>query len=139
MRYVWQCFRQPVSSALTLNRQEALTALATAMIAIDDEVSPLEMTALRTQLTALGIDVDAQLLAQVQRWLQSVDPLELFWAGVRGIDPADRETAVKLVAKLALADGVTLVEENDLVAVLGETFGMNHAQIRTLVQQATHP
>lgn len=137
MRYVWERFRQPVPSSLALNRQEALVALATAMMAIDDEVSPAEMGLLHNQLLGLGIVVDSRVLQQVQTWLRQVDPLELFWAGVRGLDPTDRETAVQLLAKLALADGVALVEENDLVAVLGEVLGFSPAQIRALVQRAT--
>jgi hypothetical protein len=51
--------------------------------------------------------------------------------------PQDREIALTLVARLALADGQTLVEENDLVAILGETLGFSYQDICLLVQQAT--
>lgn len=121
MRYVWERFRQPVPSSLVLNRQEALVALATAMMAIDDEVAPAEMGSLHKQLIGLGLGVDSRVIQRVQTWLRQVDPLELFWAGVRGLDPADRETAVRLLAQLAL----------------GEVLGFGPAQIRALVQWAT--
>jgi len=137
MRYVWQRFRQPVPTTLCLSPQESLTALATAMIAIDDEVLPVELAKLREQLVAAGVEVSPALWAQVSRWVQEVDPLELFWAGVRGLVPHDRELAVKMVARLALADGETLIEENDLVALLGEALGFSHQEVRRLVAQAT--
>ncbi|MEN9217282.1 MAG: TerB family tellurite resistance protein [Gloeomargarita sp. HHBFW_bins_162] len=137
MRYVWERLRQPVPTALTLDRQESLTALATAIIAIDDEVLPVELAQLATQLTSAGVDLDPHLLAQVEQWLREVDPLELFWAGVQGLAPQDREMALKIVAKLAIADGETLIEENDLVAILGETLGFSYQDTCLLVQQAT--
>jgi hypothetical protein len=137
MRYVWERLRQPIPTALTLDRQESLAALAAAVIAIDDEVLPVELVQLEVQLTAAGVDRSPHLLGQVERWLREVDPLELFWAGVRGVVPQDREIALTLVARLALADGQTLVEENDLVAILGETLGFSYQDICLLVQQAT--
>ncbi|WP_448380400.1 TerB family tellurite resistance protein [Gloeomargarita sp.] len=137
MRYVWQQFRRPVPTTLSLTPQESLTALATAMIAIDDEVLPVELAKLREQLVAAGVDVSPSLWARVSQWVQEVDPLELFWAGVRGLVPQDRELAVKMVARLALADGETLIEENDLVALLGEVLGFSHQEVRRLVAQAT--
>ncbi len=137
MRYVWERFRQPIPTALTLDRQESLTALAAAVIAIDDEVLPVELTQLVEQLAVVGVDLSPGLREQVRQWLREVDPLELFWAGVQGLVPQDREIAVKMVARLALADGQTLVEENDLVAILGETLGFSHQDICRLVQQAT--
>ncbi|APB33203.1 hypothetical protein GlitD10_0885 [Gloeomargarita lithophora Alchichica-D10] len=137
MRYVWESLRQPTPTVLTLNRQEALTALAVAMIAIDDEVLPVELAQLEIQLTAAGVDLNSHLRGQVAQWLREVDPLELFWAGVRGIAPEDREIALKMVAKLAQADGQTLIEENDLVAILGENLGFSYGDICGLVQQAT--
>lgn len=137
MRYVWERLRQPIPTALTLDRQESLTALAAAVIAIDDEVLPVELVQLEVQLTAAGVDLSPHLLGQVEQWLREVDPLELFWAGVRGVVPQDREIALTLVARLALADGQTLVEENDLVAILGETLGFSYQDICLLVQQAT--
>jgi uncharacterized tellurite resistance protein B-like protein len=137
MRYVWQRFRQPVATSLVLSPQESLTALAVAVIAIDDEVLPVELATLREQLTAAGVDVSPSLWDQVAQWVREVDPLELFWAGVRGLVPHDRELAVKMVARLALADGETLIEENDLVVLLGETLGFSHQEVRRLVQQAT--
>lgn len=137
MRYVWERFRQPMPTALTLNRQESLTALAAAVIAIDDEVLPVELAQLTDQLTLAGVDLSPPLLERAAQWVQEVDPLELFWAGVQGLMPQDREIAVQMVARLALADGETLIEENDLVALLGETLGFSHQEVCRLVQQAT--
>ncbi len=102
MRYVWQRFRQPVATSLVLSPQESLTALAVAVIAIDDEVLPVELATLREQLTAAGVDVSPSLWDQVAQWVREVDPLELFWAGVRGLVPHDRELAVKMVAPLGV-------------------------------------
>jgi len=137
LRNVWERFRQPIPTALTLNRQESLTALAAAVIAIDDEVLPVELTALREQLQLAGVDLSPPLLERAAQWVQEVDPLELFWVGVQGLVPQDREIAVQMVARLALADGETLIEENDLVALLGETLGFSHQEVCLLVQQAT--
>ncbi len=137
MRYVWKRLREPMVTALSLDRQESLAALATAMIAIDDEVLPTELAQLETQLAAAGVVLSPHLRRQVEQWLREVDPLELFWAGVQGLVPQDREIALKMIAQLALVDGQTLIEENDLVVILGENLGFSYADICALVQQAT--
>lgn len=137
MRYVWQRLRQPMVTALSLDRQESLAALATAMIAIDDEVLPSELTQLEAQLTAAGVVLSPQLRRQVEQWLREIDPLELFWAGVQGLVSQDREIALQMIARLAMVDGQTLIEENDLVVILGEHLGFSYEAICALVHRAT--